>query len=547
MTEKIHWADQIAHDVKERVQSDDTLKKIVRKHGYIVLDEKTPSGTIHIGSGRGWVIHDAIAKAMRDVNMKGRFILSSDDMDPMDKLPAYLDKSYESYMGMPFRNIPSPVEGYQSYADYYFMQCVEKFEEWGIQAEIESTGRLYESGAFNESIKTILNNSHLVKNIFERIYEKPYDKVPFNPICEKCGKIGTTLATKWDAEKECISYRCEKNLVTWAEGCGHEGTISPYNGNGKLPWKVEWAAKWISLGVVCEYAGKDHFTKKGSRDVAIAISHEVLNFPPPHPSTATAIGQGYEFFTVGGKKMSTSKGQGVGFADISTVLPPRILRYLLIRTRIQAAVDFDPHRPNDVILLFDRFDKTERIYFGKEKEENEMDRESQKRIYELSHIGELPKKMPVQIPLSLAANTIQVGLSEQGAIKILQTLGHMPQDLTGIDLHHAIERLRDAQQWITHFATDEYKFTIQDSPPHLDASPSLKTALREIPNLVRKFKDEKQLHNAFYEMCTERSIDMKDFFRTAYQVLLNKEKGPRLAAFLIMLGDEKVSRLFSQL
>src|SRR3989344_3709600 len=126
MPEKIvHWADQIANEVKERVENDEVLKKTARKLGYIVLDEKTPSGVIHIGSGRGWVIHDAIAKAMRDAGMKGRFILSSDDIDPMDKLPAYLDKKFQKYMGMPFRNIPSPVEVYDSYADYYFMQCVE--------------------------------------------------------------------------------------------------------------------------------------------------------------------------------------------------------------------------------------------------------------------------------------------------------------------------------------------------------------------------------------------------------------------------------------
>ncbi|MFC1769377.1 lysine--tRNA ligase, partial [Nanoarchaeota archaeon] len=295
MKEKpIHWADQIAFEVKNRVEADPVLKKIVKEKGYIVLDEKTPSGTIHIGSGRGWVISDAIAKAMRDAGMKGRFILSSDDIDPMDKMPSYLDKSFNQYMGIPFRNIPSPVKGYESYADYYFMQCIEKFEEWGIDAEIESTGKMYESGIFNNAIKTVLDNSNKIKNIFERIYDKPYDKLAFNPICEKCGKIGSTLATNWDPEKELLTYKCDENLVNWAKGCGHEGTLSPYDGNGKLPWKVEWAAKWISIGVPCELAGKDHFTKKGSRDVSVAISNEVFDFPPPYPSTRKSIGKGYE-------------------------------------------------------------------------------------------------------------------------------------------------------------------------------------------------------------------------------------------------------------
>ncbi|HLC64766.1 MAG TPA: lysine--tRNA ligase [Candidatus Nanoarchaeia archaeon] len=549
MPEKIvHWADQIANEVKERVENDEVLKKTARKLGYIVLDEKTPSGVIHIGSGRGWVIHDAIAKAMRDAGMKGRFILSSDDIDPMDKLPAYLDKKFQKYMGMPFRNIPSPVEGYDSYADYYFMQCVEKFEEWGINAEIESTGKLYESGKFNAEIKEILDNSERVKTIFERIYGKPYDKLPFNAICEKCGRIGTTLASKWDRKNEVVSYKCEENAVEWAKGCGHEGDISPYNGNGKLPWKVEWAAKWRSLGVVCELGGKDHFTKKGSREVSVAISNEVLDYPPPYPSTRSSIGQGYEFFTISGKKMSTSKGQGVGFAEISNILPPRILRYLLVRTRIHAVVDFDPYRANDLILLFDRFDATERIYFGKEKLENETDLENQKRIYELSHIKELPEKMPVQIPLSLAGMVIQVGFNEEGAIKILQDTGHLPKDLSGIDQHYVMERLHDARNWIEHFATDDYKFILQkELPAGLKLSEDVKSALGEIPKLLKESKDEKELHNKFYELCQEHNIEVKDFFKGAYNILLNRDKGPRLAAFLMAVGHRRVSELFGKI
>ena len=64
----------------------------------------------------------------------------------------------------------------------------------------------------------------------ERIYNKPYDRIPFNPICEKCGKIGTTLAYEWDKKKEIVKYKCEENLVEWAKGCGYEGEVSPYNG-----------------------------------------------------------------------------------------------------------------------------------------------------------------------------------------------------------------------------------------------------------------------------------------------------------------------------
>ncbi len=545
--EVLHWADQIALDVKKRVEKDPVLKKIVKEKGYICYDEKTPSGVIHIGAGRGWIIHDAIAKAMRDKGMEAKFILSADDIDPYDKPNKDLPQSWNKYLGMPFRNMPSPVKGYKSFADYYFMQCVEKFEEFGIEAEIESTGERYENGSFNKVIKKILNNHKKVQKVFERIYDKPYDKLPFNVICEKCGKIGTTRAISWDKEKELVHYKCEKDHVAWAEGCGHEGDISPYDGNGKLPWKVEWAAKWPTVGVVCEYAGKDHFTKGGSRTVSVAIANEVLNFPPPYPSTRRYEGKGYEFFNISGKKMSTSKGAGFGFAEITKLVQPKILRYLLIRSRIHSVIDFDPFRPNDLILLYERYDRTERIYFDKE-ETDEREKINQKRIYELSHVGQIPDKCPIQIPLTYAAIALQVGLNEQGALEIFKKNGHVPEDVSGIDLHYIMERLHDAKNWLDQFASEQYKFQIQkESKAELD--PKQKKTLKEIAKLLKNKKklEEKELHDKFYKICEKTGLEVKDFFKAAYMVLINKERGPRLANFIKTIGEEKVSELFGKL
>ena len=76
--ESLFWADQISREVKGRVANDKTLQKVAKEKGYICYDEKTPSGRIHIGSGRGWVIHDTVAKAMCDIGLKAKFILSAE-------------------------------------------------------------------------------------------------------------------------------------------------------------------------------------------------------------------------------------------------------------------------------------------------------------------------------------------------------------------------------------------------------------------------------------------------------------------------------------
>ncbi|MFX0205774.1 MAG: hypothetical protein ACFFDT_07275, partial [Candidatus Hodarchaeota archaeon] len=170
---RLFWADRIAQQVEFRVQNEPILQEVVKERGYICYDEKSPSGRIHIGSGRGWVIHDTVAKALRDRGLNARFILSSDDMDPMDNIPSHLkDRDYwKSFMGKPLRNVPSPEKGFKSFAEYYFHDATSKFMEYGVEAEIESTGERYIRGDFNKTIKLAFEHTQQIQEIYTRFYE----------------------------------------------------------------------------------------------------------------------------------------------------------------------------------------------------------------------------------------------------------------------------------------------------------------------------------------------------------------------------------------
>ncbi|MBN2367712.1 lysine--tRNA ligase [Candidatus Woesearchaeota archaeon] len=546
-----HWADQIAEEAIERVKKNPVLKKIVAKSGFFVYDEKTPSGVIHIGSGRGWVIHDAIAKALRDKGVKGRFVLSSDDMDPLDKYSKVLSKEdNEKYMGVPFRYIPSPVKGYKSFGDYYFAQVTDLFPDFGIEAELESTGEEYEKGTFNKTIKIALDNADKIQKIYSEIYGEEVaaaDKLPFNVRCPKCGRIATTLALEWDKQKEKLYFECRNDVVKWGKGCGYKGWISPYNGNGKFPWKVEWAAKWPSKGVIIETAGKDHFTKGGSRTIACKIAVDVFNYPPPYPSSGYYTGPGYEFFTVGGKKMSTSKGRGIGFAESIEFAPAKMLRFLLVRTRPNAVIDFDPYGTNDIILLYERYDRAERVYFGKE-DQGEKENIKQKRIYELSHVGKIPKRMPPQVPLIHAATLVQIYEDDNDIIQNLKESEHVYKDATKQEIEYVKDRLGFARKWIKEFAEDQYRFELQEKVPDVKLSEKQKKALKLVAERLKKGKwTEQTLYNEFYTICRDEvDIDTKEFFRAAYLVLLNKERGPKLAGFLLAVKSKAV-KLFESI
>ena len=194
---------------------------------------------------------------------------------------------------------------------------------------------VYRSGALDSLIRRALDRADVVREIYRRVskVEKEAGWLPIQPICENCGRVGTTIATDWDGET--VGYRCLPDFVQWATGCGFSGRLSPFGGRAALPWNLDWAAKWSHFGITIEGCGKDLATAGGSRDRSDAISREVFEREPPRNVA-------YEFLNVGGRKMSTSKGTGAAAHTIVDVVPPEQLRFLFLRPRPNTAIEFNP-------------------------------------------------------------------------------------------------------------------------------------------------------------------------------------------------------------
>src|SRR3989344_5671732 len=257
------WADILAKNLKA-------------KTSHLVNDAKTPSGKIHVGSLRGVLIHDFVHKSLLSMGIESHYTYHFDDFDPMDGLPIYLDQEkYSKYMGFPLKDVPAP-EGKGSYAQFYANDFLKVFNSLGAQPEIIWSSQLYKEGKLDKAIKIVLDNAAAIQQIYYEISgsEKKKGWLPFQPVCENCGKIGTTHATNWDGKE--VQYSCEEDMVEWAKGCGFKGKTSPFGGTGKMPYKVEWPAKWFSLGVTIEGEGKDHSSKGGTRDVANHVAREIF-------------------------------------------------------------------------------------------------------------------------------------------------------------------------------------------------------------------------------------------------------------------------------
>ncbi|MDO8609327.1 MAG: lysine--tRNA ligase, partial [bacterium] len=510
---------------------DREAKKIIERKLPVewVDDMKTPSGRIHVGSLRGMLVHDLMYKVLKEKNLNVHFSYVFNDMDQMDSIPSYLDqKKWSAYSGKPLNKIPSPEPGYESFADYYAQEFIQVFNSINCHPEIIWSHELYESGKMNDVIKLFLDNADKVREIYKRIAkaDRAKDWYPFNPICEKCGNIGTTNVTKWDGEF--VYYTCEPKIVDWATGCGHVGKISPYNGNGKLPWKLDWPAHWKTIGVTIEGAGKDHMSSGGSYDMAATFCKEILHYEAPYPLA-------YEWFTIGGKKMSSSKGIGTSAKEVSSILPPEVFRFLIVRTPIGTHLDFHPYGvtiPN----LFDDYDQCMNAYFM--KIENSLPQgkqgevlEDYARIVELSAVRFMPKNKLFLPRFRTIANMLN---QKPDFTAFFERLKKSPLNIEEKLILE--ERIKFAKIYVDNYAEDLQDKNIMPVKFNIN-----ETQRKFLQLLIEKLKllqsnDSEKIQTLIFTILKENGFKPKEVFQGFYQALTGKDFGPKAHDIIIQTG-----------
>ncbi|RPH35402.1 MAG: lysine--tRNA ligase, partial [Chloroflexi bacterium] len=336
------WADEIAARAAELAEGSPQ----------VINDSKTPSGTVHVGSLRGPVISDEIYRALRRAGHEATFRYGVDDLDPMDSQALLTPDAVDRYMGVPLAHVPAPPgSDAPSYARYFVGELfLGTFESLGLDPEIYWMSEVYAAGDMDRYIRAALDGGETIRTIYREVshVDKEPGWLPLSVICSNCGRIGTTIATDWDGET--VAFECRPDLVTWASGCGTAGRASPFAGAAKLPFNVDWAAKWSLFAITIEGCGKDLATAGGSRDRSDAIARQVFGREPP-------LNIPHEFINVGGRKMSTSRGRGVPAHEIAQVMPPDELRLLFVRHRPNVAFDFDPDQTDVIPRQVDEFDR----------------------------------------------------------------------------------------------------------------------------------------------------------------------------------------------
>ncbi len=510
------WADRIVGDILEK-------KKDIVAQGkpLVIRDEKTASGRVHVGSLRGVAIHGLVAEVLKEKNIPATYLFEINDFDPMDGLPVYLDEAtFAPHMGKPLCEVPSPDGKAANFAEYFAQEFIGVIEELGFHPEYYRSSELYKNGSYNEAIRLALTHADHVREIYKRVSGsvKKDTWLPLNVICENCGKVSTTVASDFDGET--VAYTCYD--LEWTKGCRHSGRVSPFDGRAKLPWKIEWAAKFKIKGVDVEGGGKDHSTKGGSREVAETISREVFGFEPPYNIP-------YEFFQVGGKKMSSSKGKGSSSRDIADLLPPEIVRLLLLQKEPNRVIDFIPDG-DTVPILFDGYDRLADIYFTNKDDDGA-------RVFSLIHAPAFRGALthPSMPRFSQIAYLVQMPhLNIENEVE--KILGKPLDEESKKELE---KRARYAKIWISTYAPDDYKFEIQKELPEVAThlSDIQKQAIGELLAYVQSVPalDGQELHTKLHDIKEKTAINPQEFFRALYLSILGKDSGPKAGWFLSVL------------
>ena len=505
----------------------------------VVNDSKTPSGTVHVGSLRGPVVVDTIARALRDAQVPVELRYGVDDMDPMDAQALLTPDAIERYMGVPLSHVPDPAgDCHPSYARHFAQVFVDTFDGLGIRPDTYYwMSEIYGSGAMDRYIRAALDAAATIREIYVRVAKVRHSEEwhPLFVICENCGRIGTTIVTGWDGER--VHYECRADLVTWASGCGHSGDVSPFGGRAKLPYNVDWAAKWDLFGVTIEPAGKDLSTAGGSRDRSDAIAREVLGNEPPRNVP-------YEFLNIGGKKMSTSKGLGASAQQIVDVIPPEQLRLLFLRPKPNTAIEFDPDGTDAIPRLFEEFDRLASATAGREvRGELPPDHE---RLFAMSLVD--PDADVAAEAAAYRPAFSHLALLEQipGVDVVERVTAEKGAPLTPREVEILEERRAAARAWLETYAPERARLTVHRDalpPAAADLDDSQRAFLEALAAGVEAGAwDGETVQTAIFATASALELPAGRAFIAIYLAFLGRPSGPRAGWLLAALDREFVIR-----
>lgn len=535
----------------------------------------SPSGPIHLGNLREFLMPHFVADELRRRGVPVRHLHVWDDYDRFRKVPAGVDPSYAEHIGRPYTAVPDPWGCHPTWSDHFKEPIVQALHELGVDMEEISQTERYRSGLYRAEVLRAVRRRRDIDAVLAKYRTKKvaYDAAPdatghhdaqeaealaesvanddegesgaggegvgyfpFKPYCRDCGR-DTTTVTAYDDETTDLAYTCSVNDY-------HGTTNLATQDEGKLVWKADWPMRWAFEHVDFEPAGMDHATPGSSFTVGHELVESVWDYPRP-----AWFGYGFVGFA-GVQKMSSSAGGAPTAEDALRVLEPGILRWLYVRRQPKQTfdIDFGP----EVVRLYDEWDALGRKAADPAKRDVQV--LAHERAASTQTAGRLPTP-EVVVPFRMLSSVADVTAGSADQIsRIVNHMGHPHDSVDQLE-----PRLSRAVAWTEEFVPAADRTTVRTEPDNA-AIEALSSQEREwLALLLQGLQGDLELESVTSlvygvpklargmplddKPTDEVKADQKEFFRLLYHLLVDADRGPRLPTLIVALGTDRVRTL----
>ncbi|MDO8565417.1 MAG: lysine--tRNA ligase [bacterium] len=475
----------------------------------------SPSGVVHFGNFRDVVTSHLVREALKEKGKKTRLIFSWDNFDRFRKVPAGVPESFAEHIGKPLSKVPDPLgEPSSSYAERFQKPFIEAMEKLGIEIEYRDETALYESGVYDEKIFHALNNREKIADILlSFMSDKAKGEKGIDPDAYRENYYPISVYSRFtgkDATKV-LNYDGATTITYLCVETGKEEKVDLSKEHiAKLSWKVDWPMRWQYEGVVFEPGGHDHASPGSSYDVGKVVAREIFNYEPP-------LFVEYKFVGIQGlgSKMSGSKGNAISPLELLDIYEPEVLKWLYFRKDPDQS--FELAFNSEIYRQYDEYD-------AEHPEEN-------------------------AIPFRQAVGFGQVVQWQEDKLQtVLEALGH------SYDEESIARRLLLARNWLLKYNPEEL-IKLNDSVNSAYASTMSDKSKVQVQRLKEELEKKKgasiqDLEILVYDIpkfpdLSEEELKkaQRAFFKDVYNLLINKEAGPRLSTFLWAVDREQVLKL----
>lgn len=475
-----------------------------------------PSGLPHIGTFNEVARTTFVRRAYEELTGNPtRLIAFSDDMDGLRKVPDNVPEQemLSAYLGKPLTQIPDPFGSHESFAHHNNAMLRHFLDRFGFDYEFLSATECYTSGRFDDVIRQVLRNWDGVMGVMLPTLREERRRTysPVLPVSPSSGRVLQVPVEVVDAEAGMIAFEDEEGRVVQ----------SALGGQAKLQWKVDWAARWVALGVDYEMAGKD-LIDSVTQSSKIA---RVLGGRPPE-------GFNYEMFLdEKGEKISKSKGNGLSLEEWLRYGSEPSLSFYIYR---------EPKKAKSLHLGLIPRAVDEYWQFRGNYANQPIEQKLGNPVHHI-HNGNVPEPQSLPLTYGLLLNLVSLpGIHDkETAWRFVQR--YAPD--TSPETHPELDELIGLA---VNYARDFVVPTLQRRAPSEMEAAALEDLDEELAKLPAA-ADGEAIQNIVFEVGKRHPFEsLRGWFQALYETLLGSSQGPRMGSFIALYGIDNSRRLIAE-